>query len=499
MEEFMPRFPLPKSLLLASLMLTPGFSLCASTAAAQDEIPVPFIEGADLPAAPLADELLAPAPGTESYPSPHLTSPALAPCPPGMPAAYELPPASPFAGPLFERSKLTGNWLGFRDGLALNGITLDASSTNFYQGVASGGVNENFEYAGRGDYYLNVDGQKAGLWAGSFISLHGETRWGDTINRDTGAIMPANVGMLFPTNTGTATALTGVKFTQALSENFAVFGGKLNLYDELKQPYASGRGVDAFMNAGLTFPIVLSRTTPYSTLGVGFAVLENLQPVFSFMVLDTNTSTTTTGFDTFLNNGVTLLTTLNRPVELFGLPGHQGIGGSYSTGYYNDLRPTPWFDPNTNTFGVNTGLDNGSWSIFYLADQALWVDSNNPARSWGLFGNIGLADNGPSPIRWSTYFGLGGSSPLVSRPLDTFGLGYFFVGYSDPVQNLAPRLLNVGDDQGVEMFYNIAVTPWFRLTPDLQVLEPARGRTLPPNARDIDTALVLGLRAKIDF
>ena len=73
------------------------------------------------------------------------------------------------------------------------------------------------------------------------------------------------------------------------------------------------------------------------------------------------------------------------------------------------------------------------------------------------------------------------------------------MGYSDPVQNLAPRLLNLGDDQGVEMFYNVAVTPWFRLTPDLQVLGPARGQTLPPNVRDIDTALVLGLRAKIDF
>jgi porin len=311
--------------------------------------------------------------------------------------------------------------------------------------------------------------------------------------------MPANVGMLFPKSSGTVTALTAVKFTQALSENFAVFGGKLNLYDELKQPYASGRGVDAFMNTGLTFPVVLSRTAPYSTLGAGFAILENLQPVFSFMVLDTHTSTTTTGFDTFLDNGVTLLTTLNRPVELFGLPGHQGIGGSYSTGSYNDLTPTPWFNPNTNTFGISTGVASGSWSIFYLADQALWVDPNNPLRSWGLFGNIGLADNGPSPIRWSTYVGLGGSSPLVSRPLDSFGLGYFFVGYSDPVRNLAPRLLDVGNDQGVEMFYNIGVTPWFHLTPDLQVLDPARGRTLPPNARDIDTALVLGLRAKIDF
>ena len=490
----MPRFPLPKSLLLASLMLTPGFSLCATLAGAQEEIPVPFIEGADLPAAPLADDFSMAAPEADRFPG--ATLPA---CPPGSSLAYELPPASPFAGSLFERPKLTGNWLGLRDGLALNGVALDVSNTNFYQGVASGGVNETFEYSGRGDYYLNVDGQKAGLWAGSFLTLHGETRWGDTINRDTGAIMPANVGMLFPQPNGTATALTAVKFTQALSESFVVFGGKLNLFDELKQPYASGRGVDAFMNGGLTFPVVLARTVPYSTLGAGFAVLENLQPVFSFMVLDTQNTPTTTGFDNFLDNGVTLLASVNRPIELFGLPGHQGIGGSYSTGQYNDLNPTPWYDPNTGAFGVSTGTVDGSWSIFYTADQALWVDSNNPARSWGLFGNIGLADNGPNPVRWSTYVGFGGSSPLVSRPRDTFGLGYFYVGYSDPVQNLAPRLLNLGDDQGVEMFYNVAVTPWFRLTPDLQVLGPARGQTLPPNVRDIDTALVLGLRAKIDF
>jgi hypothetical protein len=158
----MPRFPLPKSLLLASLMLTPGFSLCATLAGAQEEIPVPVIEGADLPAAPLADDFSMAAPVADPFPG--ATLPA---CPPGSSLAYELPPASPFAGSLFERPKLTGNWLGLRDGLALNGIALDVSSTNFYQGVASGGINETFEYAGRGDYYLNVDGQKAGLWAGS--------------------------------------------------------------------------------------------------------------------------------------------------------------------------------------------------------------------------------------------------------------------------------------------------------------------------------------------
>ena len=60
-------------------------------------------------------------------------------------------------------------------------------------------------------------------------------------------------------------------------------------------------------------------------------------------------------------------------------------------------------------------------------------------------------------------------------------------------------MVPINSDQALEFFYNVAVTPWFRLTPDLQVLVPARERTLPPGATAIDTAVVLGLRAKIDF
>lgn len=121
--------------------------------------------------------------------------------------------------------------------------------------------------------------------------------------------------------------------------------------------------------------------------------------------------------------------------------------------------------------------------MYYSADQALYVDPSNPKRSWGVITNIGLA----------------GSSPWVSRPLDTFGIGYSFADYSSPVMNLAPDLLPIGNDQAIELFYNIAVTPWCHLTPDFQVILAARERTLPPNAQNIDTAVVVGLRAKIDF
>ncbi len=408
------------------------------------------------------------------------------------------PVASPYDGTLWERPVLLGDLGGWRSGLAAQGYTFNISSAQYYQGVASGGVQQNFEYSGRNDYFLNVDGEKAGLWKGFFVTLHGESRYGDTLNSSTGSLMPVNIGNLFPTATGSTTALTGVKLTQALSENFIVFGGKINTLDGLTQNYAAGRGVDAFMNLGLALPIVAARTIPYSTLGGGFAVLKDMQPVFSFMVLDTNNTPTTTGFQSFFNNGATIFSQLKLPVTVMGLPGHQAISGTYSTGTYSDLAPTAYFNPNVGLV-VSTGTVNGSWCAFYSADQAFYVDPTNPNRSWGLFTNLGIADNGPSPIQTSFNVGLGGSSPIDTRPLDTFGIGYSFVDYSGPVKNVAPVLLPIQDDHAVELFYNYAVTPWFRVTPDLQILVPAKERTLPPGAQSIDTALVLGVRAKIDF
>ena len=406
-------------------------------------------------------------------------------------------PESPFEGLIYDRSKLTGDWFGLRDDLLDNGMTLDVSTTQFYQGVASGGINQTWEYGGRADYIFNMNGEKAGLWKGFLFNLHGETRYGNTINNATGALVPANTSLLFPATSGGVTALTAVKGTQFLSENLLVFGGKLNLLDELVQPYSGGRGVDAFMNTALVLPMSLARTVPYSTLGAGFVMLDEMHPVFTFMVFDTHNTPLTSGFESLFTNGVSMLTKLETPVELFGLPGHQAVGGSYSTGSYNDLTPTAYLNPNVGAV-VSFGSTAGSWSVYYSADQALYVDPNNPKRSWGLFTNIGLADNGPSPIRWSAAVGFGGSSPIESRPRDTFGIGYAFTDYTDPVKDLAHKLLPVQADQAVELFYNIAVTPWFRLTPDLQVLIPGRERKLLPPG-PIDTAVVVGVRAKIDF
>ena len=83
------------------------------------------------------------------------------------------------------------------------------------------------------------------------------------------------------------------------------------------------------------------------------------------------------------------------------------------------------------------------------------------------------------------------SSPVASRKSDTFGVGYYYLGVSDQLKDLAPVLLPLQNEQGAELYYNIQVTPWCQITPDLQVVSPFRERA--------DTSLLAGLRAKIDF
>jgi carbohydrate-selective porin OprB len=52
-------------------------------------------------------------------------------------------------------------------------------------------------------------------------------------------------------------------------------------------------------------------------------------------------------------------------------------------------------------------------------------------------------------------------------------------------------LVNLDDEQGLEIFYDAAVTPWFRFGADLQAINPAQA--------DNQIAVVGGLRATVSF
>lgn len=105
--------------------------------------------------------------------------------------------------------------------------------------------------------------------------------------------------------------------------------------------------------------------------------------------------------------------------------------------------------------------------------QYLLQDPENPSRGWGVFGEIAKSDGNPNTLDWSTYVGVGGSSLIPGGPDDRFGVAYFRYGVSEDLKEELAPIVALGDQSGVEVFYNIAVTQWLRISADVQFITPA--------------------------
>ena len=112
-------------------------------------------------------------------------------------------------------------------------------------------------------------------------------------------------------------------------------------------------------------------------------------------------------------------------------------------------------------------------------------------KGLGIYGKAAVTDGNPNPIKTSFIGGLAGHRIVPGRPHDSFGIGYFRYDFSDDLKSAVQPLLNIDAEQGIEVFYSLAVTPWFRVAADLQWIQPASG--------DNDDAWVGGLRANVRF
>ncbi|HVJ79738.1 MAG TPA: carbohydrate porin [Planctomycetia bacterium] len=413
-------------------------------------------------------------------------------------APAEAAAPNPDAGDLSERARLTGDWGGARLGLMERGLNVDVFATHFYQGVVAGGKEQGWRSGAKLDYLIKTDGGKMGLMKGSFLDLHAETRLGDSINPISGVFVPANTSLLFPAGEREITALTGVKYTQALSESFAVFAGKINLLDELAIRYSPGPvtnlpGLAGFMNTGLVFNPILVRTLPYSGFAAGAAWLVDGKPFFTLTAFDPQ-ERATIGLEDLYARGVTLVADMQIRPCFFGKPGIYQAGAVYGTADYRTLDRSAYLGPALQEFLVGTAaapVESGSWALYANYYQAFWVDPNDEHRTWGFFGQYGLSDGNPNPIRYVSNWGVGGRSPLRCRKLDVFGIGTVYTGLSDSFKNLAPNLAPRRNEYGIEMFYNYAVTPWCRLTGDLQIVRPS--------VETRDTTIMPGVRVQVIF
>lgn len=400
-------------------------------------------------------------------------------------------PVPNYAGDLWSRSFLTGDWGGIRKDLAQRGVQLELDMVQIFQGVADGGRNTTAKWGGSSEAVLKLDFDKLGLWPGAFLFARAEAAFQNTVNSDARTIMPVNTEPIWTLPSRDEVVLSHVIFTQFLSEKFGVFLGKLDTTGGDTNEFAHGKGDKKFMNLAFSINPVAVLIVPYSTLGAGFVYLPHKDVIFSFSAIDGEGVPNRGGFDTIFENSTTLGSELRVTVRPFGLTGHQLLGFGWGNGNFVSLKQDPRTILRTIILGTPLKKESGSWAFMYNFDQYLYTEEGDPSQGFGLFGRVGVADEKSSPFHQFYSFGFGGKGLFPSRDNDQFGIGYYYMKFSNDLPRILRRTLGLDHEQGGELFYNIEALPWLHITPDLQIIGSGD--------KNLDTVVVAGFRVKIDF
>jgi porin len=377
---------------------------------------------------------------------------------------------------------------GLKDTLRSVGLNADFWISQFYQGLSSGPGPHNGLYAGKGDLFVTADGQKLGLWPGLSATLHLEGVWGESPNFTGGLLLPVNTAWAWPTAADFTTDASLI-VTQKFTDNLSVTVGKFNMLDQAtKTPIHGGGGYVNFMNIMPTAPV--TGIIPPYLYGANLST-KTAPAIFNLFVYDPRNAQDPHVLPTLFTDGYVVNGAVTIPISIGGLAGYQGVKAVYSTQKQIDLADIPQLalPPGSS---AHLDVKDNKWFIAYTFEQYLFRSPNNPKDGIGIFGEYSVSDGNPNPLRNTWFFGVAGTSFLPSRPLDRWGVAYFHDHVSPTlIQGLAALNIPLGDEAGVEAFYNIALAPWFTITPDIQIIAPGE----VPGRRDV----ILGVRSVAKF
>ena len=384
---------------------------------------------------------------------------------------------------ILTRSTLTDDWAGARSLLAGYGFKFDPEFTQFYQGMFAGTGPSSFEYAGRFDGFIDVDSSKLGLWEGGGLHTHMEYRYGESDAFRGGAFLPVNTAEVLPLGASKEFVVTSIYLTQRFGELGSLLLGKINVVDLLAaDPFFGGWGILRFMNVAFVAPP--TGVLPPVIYG-GIVTVKTLPIKWTFMAYDPNDRTREYWPKGLFSDGITFSLSASIAGKVAGRTTSFAVTGTYSTKAETNLSEVLLPDD------LRTDKKKGFYCVSFQLNHFLYESTAHPGTGWGLFAKGGLTDGNPNPIQSFCTGGLGGQGLIPGREQDGFGVGYFYYKFSDDLQEAVRPFIEFRDEQGLEVFYNCALTSWLHLTADLQVIRPA-----DPTR---DNAVVAGIRTNIRF
>jgi porin len=392
---------------------------------------------------------------------------------------------------------MTGDWGGTRERWKEHGLEMQFTLTGFVQGTASGGLRRDTEWNGKFESTFDMDFEK--LWGWKYWSAETkvEYRFGGPVLAGTGAINTVNTDVIVPASQGSVIAITALNFTRVFplnpkkGEQIEVSFGRYNTLD-IQEKFFGGAGLEKFFNVAHIGPMTGLRQVPNVTNGGSIDYIRHGESFISFGLLDPNDHSTTVGLDHLFGDGVTLAPAIHLPTKWYGKTGKHSFGYTVTTKKYTPFDaikqvviPGPPLNP--------VQPKGGSFSISYVGRQFLVERGKDDG--WGVFTQLSIADKDTSPVTRFFDVGLGGNGIFTNRRQDEFGIAYAYTGLSDVLKDNL-NLVTLGNvrphaEHQFEAFYNLHITPWLRLTGDLQVIRPV--------VRRAETAVIPGARLEFIF
>jgi len=369
-----------------------------------------------------------------------------------------------------------------------SGADLSAIYASFAQSFVAGGRDDTWRFGGKLMPKLRLDGGKLGLWPGLFVTLTGEFAHGRNANLLGGTLLPPNTAHRFPKD-GAESADLSLTVTQAFSPKVVLTAGKFNMIDNASRtPILGGGGFDTFWNVAFAAPA--TGVIPAYITGVSLAVNTETAQITA-MIYDPRNAQRKVGLKGWGSRGVSGRLGVTFPVKVNGLDGFHNFAFVTSSQTGVDLADIPQLilpPGNSVALGRKQGYYFGSYSVQQYISQV----PGRPGAGWGVFGQASVSEGNPNPIAGTLLAGLAGNGVSRQRPLDRFGVAYakYFLS-QDLLRGLESVGINLVAEQVVETYYSFAVTPWFRLIGDLQIIDPG--------VRSFGRSVFLGVGAQFRF
>jgi porin len=436
-----------------------------------------------------------------------------------------------FVSALPRSNLMLGDMWGLRKELSQYGISFAIQETSEVLGNVTGGIHQGATYDGLTQMILQVDTKRAFGWYGGLLNVSALQVHGRSLSADNLLNLQTASGI----EADRATRLWELWYQQKLlpEDRLDIRIGQMSV----DQEFIVSQNASYLMNTMFGWPMLPSADLPgggpaypLSALGIRFKA-RPIDPVTILFGVFNGSPVRYNNGDPQMRNPSGTSFPLNGGVLIMGEI--QYAYPSLGTMLYAD-QPEPmarlyklgfWYNSeNFDDLAVdNTGLSlansasnglplshHGNFSVYAVMDQMLWIDPHENDRTISFFARaMGAPQQDRNLISVSINAGFTFHEPILHRDDDTAAIG---MGWAKLSQSASALDMATGAFTGsftpvrtsetyLEATYQIQVTPWWQVQPDIQYVFNPGGGILNPNVpgATIKNELVLGIRTNILF